>query len=373
MTTAEAAQSAQLFQPCTLRSVTLRNRIVISPMCQYSCANGVATDWHLVHLGSRAVGGAGLIIAEATAVEARGRISPEDLGLWEDTQIAPLARITAFLREHGAAPGIQLAHAGRKASTYRPWSGAGAVPVAEGGWDDVIAPSAVAFSDTYAQPREMTRDDLAAVKEAFVAATRRALTAGFEFIEIHAAHGYLLHTFLSPLSNTRTDEYGGDINGRMRFPLEVVDAIRAAWPAELPLGIRLSATDWVPGGWTGDDSVILAKGLQARGIDVITASSGGVSTQQQIPLGPGYQVHLAEQIRREVAIPTMTVGLITEPEQAEAILAAGQADLIALARELLRSPYWPLQAAATLGVDLDWPAQYGRSKPAPAVPVAARG
>jgi 2,4-dienoyl-CoA reductase-like NADH-dependent reductase (Old Yellow Enzyme family) len=284
-----------------------------------------------------------------------------------------LARITAFLREHGAGSGVQLAHAGRKASTYRPWSGSGAVPVAEGGWDDVIAPSAVAFSDTYAQPREMTRDDLAAVKEAFVAAPRRSRAAGVEFIEIHAAHGYLLHTFLSPLSNTRTDEYGGDIAGRMRFPLEVVDAVRAAWPAELPLGIRLSATDWVPGGWTGDDSVILARELSTRGIDVITASSGGVSTQQQITLGPGYQVHLAEQIRRAVGIPTMAVGLITEPEQAEAILAEGQADLIALARELLRSPYWPLQAAATLGVDLEWPAQYARSKPVPVITAAARG
>ncbi len=373
MTIAEAAQAAQLFTPYTLRGVTLHNRIVVSPMCQYSCQDGMATDWHLVHLGSRAVGGAGLVIAEATAVEAHGRISPEDLGLWDDAQIAPLARITAFLREHGAVPGVQLAHAGRKASTYRPWSGQGAVSVEEGGWDEVIAPSDVPFSANYPRPRAMTREDLVRVQEAFVAATRRALAASFEFIELHAAHGYLLHTFLSPLSNERTDEYGGDLDNRMRFPLQVVDAVRAAWPEELPLGVRLSATDWVPGGWTIDDSVILAQALRERGIDVITASSGGVSTQQQIPLGPGYQVPLAEAIRRETAIPTMAVGLITEPEQAEAILRAGQADLIALARELLRSPYWPLHAAGTLGVDLSWPDQYARARPASTVPVGARG
>jgi 2,4-dienoyl-CoA reductase-like NADH-dependent reductase (Old Yellow Enzyme family) len=373
MTIAEAAPQAHLFTPYTMRGITLRNRIVVSPMCQYSAAAGVANDWHLVHLGSRAIGGAGLIIAEATAVEARGRISPEDLGIWNDEQIAPLARLTAFQREHGAVPGVQLAHAGRKASTYRPWAGKqGAVAADDGGWDDVIAASDVPFNATYPRPRAMTRDDLAAVKEAFVAATHRSREAGFQFIELHAAHGYLLHTFLSPLSNERGDEYGGDLAGRMRFPLEVIDAVRAVWPEELPLGVRISATDWVAGGWTIEDSVVLARALRERGIDMVTASSGGVSTQQQITPGPGYQVPLAEQIRREAGIPTMAVGLITEPDQAEAILREGEADLIALARELLRSPYWPLQAANALGVDLAWPDQYARAKPAPAVPVGAR-
>jgi 2,4-dienoyl-CoA reductase-like NADH-dependent reductase (Old Yellow Enzyme family) len=360
------APRAQLFTPYTLRGITMRNRIVVSPMCQYSCVDGLATDWHLVHLGSRAIGGAGLVIAEATAVEARGRISPEDLGLWNDEQIAPLARVTAFLKEHGAVAGVQLAHAGRKASTYRPWAEAqGAALAEDGGWlDDVIAPSAIPFSATYPRPRAMSQTELTEVREAFVAATKRSLAAGFEFIELHAAHGYLLHTFLSPLSNDRTDEYGGDLAGRMRFPLEVVDAVRAAWPEHLPLGVRLSATDWVAGGGTIEDSVLLARELRARGVDVIDASSGGVSTAQQIPLGPGYQVHLAEQIRREADIPTMAVGLITEPQQAEEILERGQADLIALARAFLRSPYWVAEAAAALGVeDSYWPAQYGRAKP----------
>jgi 2,4-dienoyl-CoA reductase-like NADH-dependent reductase (Old Yellow Enzyme family) len=370
--TVAAEPAAQLFAPFAMREVTLPNRVVVSPMCQYSCVDGLATDWHLVHLGSRAVGGAGLIIAEATAVEARGRISPQDLGLWDDAQIAPLARITAFLREQGAVPGIQLAHAGRKASTHRPWSGQGAVPVEAGGWRDVIAASALPFAPDYPQPRAMTAGDLDDVRAAFVAATRRALAAGFAFVEIHAAHGYLLHSFLSPLANARTDEYGGDLAGRMRFPLAVVESVRAAWPAHLPLGVRLSATDWTPGGWAIEDSVALARTLRERGVDVITASSGGVSTRQQIPLGPGYQVHLAEQIRREAGIPTMAVGLITEPRQAEAILAEGRADLIALGRELLRSPYWPLHAAAALGVDRPWPDQYARAKPAPAVAAARR-
>ncbi len=360
------APQAQLFTPYTLRGITMRNRIVVSPMCQYSCIDGLATDWHLVHLGSRAIGGAGLVIAEATAVEARGRISPEDLGLWSDEQIAPLARVNAFLKEHGAVAGVQLAHAGRKASTYRPWADSqGAAPAEDGGWlDDVIAPSAIPFSATYPRPRAMSQAELAEVREAFVAATHRSLAAGFEFIELHAAHGYLLHTFLSPLSNDRTDEYGGDLAGRMRFPLEVVDAVRAAWPARLPLGVRISATDWVAGGWTIEDSVVLARALRARGVDVIDASSGGVSTAQQIPLGPGYQVHLAAQIRAEAGIPTMAVGMITEPQQAEEILERGQADLIALARAFLRSPYWVAEAAAALGVeDSYWPTQYGRAKP----------
>jgi 2,4-dienoyl-CoA reductase-like NADH-dependent reductase (Old Yellow Enzyme family) len=360
------APRARLFTPYTLRGITLRNRTVVSPMCQYSCTDGLATDWHLVHLGSRAIGGAGLVIAEAAAVEARGRISPEDLGLWNDEQIPPLARVAAFLKEHGAVPGIQLAHAGRKASTYRPWADEqGAAPAEAGGWPgEVIAPSAIPFSAAYPRPRAMTRAELAGVREAFVAATGRALAAGFEFIELHAAHGYLLHTFLSPLGNDRTDEWGGDLAGRMRFPLEVVEAVRAAWPAALPLGVRISATDWVAGGWTIEDSVTLARELRARGVDVIDASSGGVSTAQQIPVGPGYQVGLAERIRREADIPTMAVGLITEPQQAEEILERGQADLIALARAFLPSPYWVAEAAAALGVeDVDWPAQYDRARP----------
>lgn len=354
---------ARLFEPFTLRGVTLRNRIVVSPMCQYSCVDGVANDWHLVHLGSRAAGGAGLVFVEATAVEARGRISPEDMGLWNDAQIAPLARIAAFMREQGAVAGIQLAHAGRKASTYRPWSGEGTAPRERGGWDDVIAPSAIRFSDTYPLPRAMTMAEIDALREAFVAATRRAVSAGFEFLELHAAHGYLLHEFLSPLANQRTDAYGGSSReNRMRLTLEVARDVRAAWPANLPLSVRLSGTDWTPGGWTIEDSVVLARELRALGVDIIDASSGGVSTAQQIPLGPGYQVPLAARLRREVGMPTMAVGLITEARQAEEILESGQADLIALARELLRDPYWPLRAAAELGVDLAWPDQYVRAK-----------
>jgi 2,4-dienoyl-CoA reductase-like NADH-dependent reductase (Old Yellow Enzyme family) len=356
-----------LFTPYTMRDVTLRNRIVVSPMCQYSCVDGFATDWHLVHLGSRAVGGAGLVIVEATAVEARGRISPQDLGIWSDAHAEPLARIAAFMRAQGAVPGIQLAHAGRKASTYRPWSGSGAVPAPEGGWEEVIAPSAIPFSDTYPQPDAMTVAEMQAVRDAFVAATHRALTAGFEYVEIHAAHGYLLHTFLSPLANRRTDAYGGSLENRMRFALEVTEAVRAVWPVRYPLAVRLSATDWVEGGWTVEESVILAKALHERGVDMIVASSGGTSPLQQIPASPGYQVPFAERIRHEAEVPTMAVGLITEPEQAEGILAAGQADLIALARQLLRDPYWPLHAANALGVDLAWPDQYARAKPTPHV------
>lgn len=353
---------ARLFEPFTLRGVTLRNRIVVSPMCQYSCVDGLANEWHFVHLGSRAVGGAGLVVVEAAAVEARGRISPQDLGLWNDAQVAPLARSAAFMREQGAVAGIQLAHAGRKASTYRPWSGEGRVSVEQGGWDDVIAPSAVRFSDTYPLPRAMTLAEIEAVRAAFVDATRRAASAGFEFLELHAAHGYLLHEFLSPLANQRTDGYGGSRENRMRLTLEVARDVREAWPANLPLSVRLSGTDWVPGGWTIEDSVALARELRALGVDIIDASSGGASTAQQIPLGPGYQVPLAEQLRREAEVPVIAVGLITEARQAEAILEARQADLIALARELLRDPYWPLHAAAELGVDLAWPDQYARAK-----------
>lgn len=354
---------ARLFEPFTLRGVTTRNRIVVSPMCQYSCIDGLATDWHLVHLGSRAVGGAGIVIVEAAAVEARGRISPQDLGLWNDDQAMPLARIASFLRENGAVAGIQLAHAGRKASTYRPWSGEGTVPLEAGGWDDVIAPSAIPFSSTYPLPHAVDAAGIAAVREAFVAATKRAASAGFEFLELHAAHGYLLHSFLSPLANQRTDSYGGSLANRMRLTLEVTRAVREAWPAHLPLAVRISGTDWTPGGWTVEESVALVRELKLAGVDAIDASSGGLSAAQQIPVGPGYQAPIAEQVRREAAIPTIAVGLITEPEQAEEILATGQADLIALAREFLRDPYWPLHAATALGVDLPWPSQYARAMP----------
>src|SRR5690242_11992953 len=285
-----------LFSPYALGTLTLPNRIAVSPMCQYSCTDGFATDWHLVHLGSRAVGGAGLVIVEATAVEARGRISPQDLGIWTDAHAAPLGRIAAFVREQGAVPGIQIAHAGRKASTYRPWSGSGAVPNDEGGWEDVIGPSAVPFADIYPQPREMTDDDRAAVRAAFAAAATRAREAGFQYLEIHAAHGYLLHSFLSPLSNQRTDAYGGSLENRMRFPLEVIEAVCNVWPEQLPLAVRLSCTDWMPDGWAIEDSVILARALRGWGINLIVASSGGTSPQQQIALGSGYQVPFAERI-----------------------------------------------------------------------------
>ncbi|MDP9372620.1 MAG: NADH:flavin oxidoreductase/NADH oxidase [Chloroflexota bacterium] len=367
-----ADATVRLFEPRRFRGATLRNRIVVSPMCQYSSTDGFADNWHLVHLGSRAVGGAGLVIAEATAVEARGRISPQDMGLWSDAHAEPLARIAAFVRAQGATAGLQLAHAGRKASTYRPWSGRGAVPVAEGGWTDVLALSALPYSADYPRPVAMTEEDIAAVTGAFAAAARRAAGAGFQFLEIHAAHGYLLHSFLSPLSNERTDRYGGSLENRMRFVLEVAAAVRAAWPEDLPLCARVSATDWLPDGWSVEDSVILASALRAVGVDVIAASSGGTSPAQQIAVGPGYQVPFAGRIRREAGIPTIAVGLITEPDQAEAILRDGDADLIALARGLLRDPYWPLHAATALGVEIPWPSQYERARPARAAHAGQR-
>jgi 2,4-dienoyl-CoA reductase-like NADH-dependent reductase (Old Yellow Enzyme family) len=351
-----------LFQPLALRGVTLRNRIAVSPMCQYSSEDGFATDWHLVHLGSRAVGGAALVIEEATAVEARGRISPQDLGIYHDAHIEMLARITAFIKEQGAAPGIQLAHAGRKASTYRPWSGQGEVPAAEGGWE-TIGPSAERFAANYPLPRAMTRDDIAEVRQHFQDAARRSLEAGFQVIEIHAAHGYLLHEFLSPLSNHREDEYGGTLDNRMRFLLEVVDAVRLVWPEELPLFVRISASDWTEGGLTISDSVEIARALKGHSVDLVDASSGGNVAKAEIPLGPGYQVPFAEQIRREAEMATGAVGLITEARQANQIIGQGQADLVILARELLRDPYWPLHAARALGhEEMPWPPQYLRAR-----------
>lgn len=350
-----------LFSPLALREVTLPNRVVVSPMCMYSSANGFANDFHLVHLGSFALGGAGLIFTEATAVCPEGRISPEDLGLWRDDHVTMLARIADFVHDHGAHLGVQLAHAGRKASTYAPFRGRGAVPDVAGGWT-VLGPSAVAYSDIYRTPREMTPDDIAKVVADFRAATRRAIMVGFDAVEVHAAHGYLLHQFLSPLSNLRTDEYGGSFENRARLLLEVVRAVRDAWPSHLPLFVRLSATDWVPAGWNLDDTARLSALLEAEGVDVVDVSSGGLSAEQRITASPGYQVPFAQRVRGEAHVKTMAVGLITEPEQAETILQEGSADLIAVARALLRDPRWPQHAARLLGADAPWPQQYERGK-----------
>jgi 2,4-dienoyl-CoA reductase-like NADH-dependent reductase (Old Yellow Enzyme family) len=352
---------AQLFTPLVLRDVTLRNRIVVSPMCEYSSPDGLATDWHLVHLGSRAVGGAGLVLTEATAVTADGRISPVDLGIYRDDHVEPLARIFRFVLEHGAVPGMQLAHAGRKASTAEPWKGGGPVRVEDGGWTPIWAPSAIPFREGWQTPREMSAQEIAGVVQAFAAAASRLLAAGGLVAEIHAAHGYLLHEFLSPLSNHRADRYGGSFDNRTRIVREVVDGVRRVWPERLPLFVRISATDWTEGGWTIEDSVALAAQLKDRGVDLIDCSTGGNVAHAKIPLGPGYQVPFAERIRRETGIKTGAVGLITEPQQAEGILARGEADAIILARELLRQPYWPLHAAKALGAAVQPPVQYLRA------------
>jgi 2,4-dienoyl-CoA reductase-like NADH-dependent reductase (Old Yellow Enzyme family) len=358
-------QAAHLFAPFSLRGVTLPNRIVVSPMCQYSSTDGFATDWHLVHLGSRAAGGAGLIIAEATAVEARGRITPHDLGLYYDAHIEGLRRITDFIKAQGSIPAIQLAHAGRKASTRRPWdSGSPIVAPEEGGWT-TVAPGELAFSPTYPQPTALTQAEIGEVITAFATAARRALLAGFQVIELHAAHGYLLHQFLSPVANRRTDKYGGSAENRQRLVLEVVAAIRQEWPAELPLLVRLSATDWLEQtnqeSWQLTNSIQLAKLLGQNGVDLIDVSSGGISPDQQVKAGPGYQVPFAAAIRQEAGIPTAAVGLITEPTQADQIIRNSQADLIALGRVELRDPYWPRQAAQQLGLPPNWPPQYLRA------------
>ena len=353
-------ETVHLFSPLQIRSVVFRNRIGVSPMCQYSCEDGFATDWHLVHLGSRAVGGAALVMAEATAVEARGRISPADLGLWKDEQIPSLARIAAFVRKQGAAPGIQLAHAGRKASTEVPWRGGKRVALADGGWEPV-APSAIPFSAEEPAPRELSRAEIGEVIEAFVQSAKRALSAGFEVIEIHSAHGYLLHEFLSPLSNQRVDEYGGAFENRTRLVCDVVRAVRGVWPAELPLFVRISATDWLEGGWDAEQSVALARLLPDAGADLVDCSSGGLAPNAKIPVSPGYQVRFAERIRRESGILSAAVGLITEPTHASAIIANGQADMILLARQMLRDPYWPHHAAKSLGYPVAAPVQYGRA------------
>jgi 2,4-dienoyl-CoA reductase-like NADH-dependent reductase (Old Yellow Enzyme family) len=351
----------KLFQPLRLRDVELRNRIVVSPMCQYSSEDGFANDWHLVHLGGRAVGGAGLVLSEATAVTAEGRISPDDLGIWKDEHIEFLARITRFITEHGAVPGMQLAHAGRKASTSSPWKGHAPVAFDDGGWQPV-APSPIPFQDDWHTPRALDEAGIRGVIDAFRDAAVRALEAGFRVVEIHAAHGYLIHEFLSPLSNERTDAYGGSFDNRTRLAREVVSAVREVWPEELPLFMRISASDWVDGGWDIEQSVELARAVAPLGVDVVDASSGGLVPGAKIPVGPGYQVPFARDIRKQAGVPSAAVGMITEPEQAEEILQRGDADLIVMAKQFLREPYWPLRAAKELGVDLEWPAQYRRAK-----------
>ena len=349
-----------LFEPLSLRGLTLSNRIVVSPMCEYSSDEGFATDWHVVHLGSRAVGGAALVMTEATAVTPEGRISPQDLGLWQDAHIDMLSRVTRFVRSQKRASGIQLAHAGRKGSTRRPWDGHGAVDA--DGWQPV-GPTAAPFADGYPVPRALDANGIKRVVTAFADAARRAVAAGFDVVEVHAAHGYLLHEFMSPLSNTRDDAYGGSFDNRIRLCLDVVDAVRTVWPERQPLFVRISATDWVEGGWDIEQSIELARRLKSRGVDLIDCSSGGNVATARIPIGPGYQVPLAQRIRREAQIPTGAVGLITEAAQANGIVSEGRADCVLLARELLRDPYWPLRAARELGVPMDWPAQYLRAAP----------
>jgi 2,4-dienoyl-CoA reductase-like NADH-dependent reductase (Old Yellow Enzyme family) len=354
---------SHLFDSFTVKSITLRNRVGVSPMCQYSSEDGVATDWHLVHLGSRAIGGAGLVIAEATAVSPEGRITPGDAGIWADKHVEPIARINRFVKAHGAVPGIQLAHAGRKASAARPWDGGDHLADNDGGWTPV-APSAIAFGDGLEKvPHALTVEEIAGVRNDFVAATKRALAAGCEWLELHSAHGYLGHEFLSPLSNQRTDSYGGSFENRIRFLLETVRATRAVWPERLPFTVRLSCTDWVEGGWDIEQSVELARRLKVEGVDLIDCSSGGAVPTAKISIGPGYQVPFAGRIRREAGIATAAVGMITEPKQADEIVRSGQADVVLLAREFLRDAYWAAHAAKALGQAnaVPPPVQYARA------------
>ena len=351
---------SQLFSPLSLRKLTFKNRVFVSPMCQYSCEDGMPTDWHLVHLGSRAVGGAALVLTEAAAVTPEGRISPEDAGIWNDAQMHAWAPIAAFIKARGAVPGIQLAHAGRKASTYAPWRGHGRVEPNNGGWS-VLGPSDAPFAETYPVPHEMSVAEIAATIEAFAAAAKRSLAAGFEVPEIHGAHGYLLHEFLSPLSNTRTDEFGGSLENRMRFPLQVCAAVREVWPTHLPVFLRISASDWKEGGWDVAQSIQFCTRAKALGIDLIDVSSGGNAHDAKMTIRPGYQVPFARAIRAGADMPTGAVGLITEAVQAEQIIADGDADCVFLARALLRDPYWPRHAAQALGVNMEWPDQYKRA------------
>jgi len=353
--------ASQLFSPIKIKNITLKNRIVISPMCQYSSIDGFANDWHLVHLGSRASGGAGLIIQEATAVAPEGRISPEDLGIWKDEHIEKLKAITTFIKSQNAVPGIQLAHAGRKASVTSPWKGNKKLDASQGGWQ-TVAPSAIGYHDDET-PVALDKKAIQQLISDFKTATRRAVQAGYEVLEIHAAHGYLNHQFLSPLSNTRTDEYGGSFENRIRFTIEVLEAVQTEWPANLPLFVRISATDWAEGGWNIEESIALSKILKEKGVDLIDVSSGGAVSHQKIPLEPGYQVPFAEKIKKETGILTGAVGLITEAHQAEEILTSGKGDLVLFARESLRNPNLALDFAKALATDVPWPPQYERAKP----------
>jgi 2,4-dienoyl-CoA reductase-like NADH-dependent reductase (Old Yellow Enzyme family) len=362
---------AHLFDPLKIRDLSFSNRVFVSPMCEYSSTDGFVNDWHLVHLGSRAVGGAGLVLTEATAVLPDARISPQDLGIWKDAHIEGLSRIARFIHEQGSVAGMQLAHAGRKANTWRPWDGNGEIPESAGGWKNVVAPSAVRFADSYPMPQALTLEGIREVVDAFASAAQRAWVAGIRVIEIHAAHGYLLHEFLSPLSNQRTDAYGGSFENRTRMLRETIAAVRKVWPERAPLFVRISSTDWIEGGWDIRQSVELARQIKPLGVDLIDCSSGGNSPNTKIPVGPAYQTPFAEQIRREANILTGAVGMITTPAQAEGIISDGKADAVIMAREFLRDPYWPLRAARELGQPASWPVQYLRAAPDGSQPRAA--
>lgn len=352
----------KLFTPYKLREITFRNRVFVSPMCQYSATDGMPNNWHLVHLGSRAVGGAGLVMAEATAVSPIGRITPFDLGIWSDAHTEAFRPIVEFIRQHGAVPAIQIAHAGRKASCEVPWEGGKYLPPAEGGWQ-TVAPSAIALTPNHAAPKELTAEEIEQTVADFEAAAKRALAAGFDVLEFHCAHGYLMNEFLSPLTNKRTDEYGGSMENRCRLILRIARLLRELWPQDKPVFVRISAVDWVEGGWSIEDSIQLGKWLKEIGIDLIDCSSGGLMLDAKIPVGPGYQTGFASAIRAQAGIATGAVGMITDPAQAEHILVTDQADAVFLARELLRDPYWPLHAAHELKADIEWPVQYARAKP----------
>jgi 2,4-dienoyl-CoA reductase-like NADH-dependent reductase (Old Yellow Enzyme family) len=352
---------SKLFSPLKIREVEFKNRIFVSPMCQYSSIDGIPNDWHLVHLGSRAVGGSGLIIAEASAVSPEGRITPDDNGIWNDIQVEGFRRITDFIKNQNCLSGIQLAHAGRKASTYSPWKGNGEITEDKGGWQ-TIAPSAISFGKNYPCPKELSKEEIQKVITQFKSAAERSIKAGFDVIEIHMAHGYLIHEFLSPISNQRNDEYGGSLENRCKFAVKIAQEVRDVIPSSVPLFARISSTDWIEDGWNLEESIYLAKQLKIAGVDLIDCSSGGNISGAKIPAGPGYQIPFADKIRREADILTGGVGFITSPVQAEQIIATGQADAVFLAREFLRDPYWPLKAAKQLKEDINWPLQYSRAK-----------